>query len=264
MRKLNISWKYYLGWSKVLELNACMRFGLMVFASLALLGCSLAPKKNIQVSVPNEQWWFAALSGNDLDTRKLAQVRQGILSVSNRNFILATTKDPEINAYALMEQGQPLIVMTTGFLTEFGSDQDVLASVMGHELAHHALGHTEPGYLENRNLTVQAVSTTVGMISSFFIPFSGLLTGNAVRAAGLSYSRDDEREADLLGMQWAIRAGYSPCGGYRFAQRLDVLNKGASITMLSTHPGLSERMESFRLTSLNAGGDGCLVANKPA
>jgi len=225
--------------------------------SLILIGCATKPKKDVQVSLPSDQWWTAAVSSNDPNTRKLAQVRQSILRVSDRPFVLGTTVDTEINAYAVVEKGQPLIVMTTGFLGEFGSDQDVVASVMGHELAHHQLGHTKPGYLENRQTTVQAMSTTVGMISSFFIPFSGLITGNAVKAAGLSYSRDDEREADLLGMQWAISAGYSPCGSYRFAQRLQALNKGATITWFSTHPGLSERMENAQSLSLKATGQGC-------
>ena len=234
-----------------------VRTGLIALISLMLIACATKPKKDVQVNLPNEMWWVAAVSSSDLTTRNLAQVRQGMLRVSGKSFMLGTTVDTEINAYATMENGQALIVMTTGFLGEFATDQDVLASVMGHELAHHQLGHTKPGYLENRNAAVQAMSTTVGMISSFFIPFSGLITGNAVKAAGLSYSRDDEREADLLGMQWAMLAGYSPCGSYRFAQRLQALNKGATITWFSTHPGLSERMENAQRVSLKTSGSDC-------
>jgi predicted Zn-dependent protease len=233
------------------------RAGLVAMVSLILIACATKPKKDVQINLPNEPWWEAAVSSSDLTTRNLAQVRQGILRVSGRSFMLGTTVDTEINAYATMENGQALIVMTTGFLGEFATDQDVLASVMGHELAHHQFGHTKPGYLENRNATVQAMSTTVGMISSFFIPFSGLITGNMVKAAGLSYSRDDEREADLLGMQWAIGAGYSPCGSYRFAQRLQALNQGAALTWFSTHPGLSERMENAQRISIKTSGSGC-------
>ena len=235
----------------------CARRWLLLAISLLLVGCATKPKKDIQVSLPNDQWWIDAVSSSDPSTRKLAQVRRDILRVSGRPFVLGTTVNTEINAYAVVEKGQPLIVMTTGFLGEFGTDQDVLAGVMGHELAHHQLDHTQPGYLENRNTTVQVMSTTVGMISSFFIPFSGLITGNAVKAAGLSYSRDDEREADLLGMQWAMAAGYSPCGSYRFAQRLQALNKGATIVWFSTHPGLSERMESAQSLSLKTTGLTC-------
>ncbi len=230
---------------------------------LILLGCAGSPKKNMRISAPDEQWWLAASSSADPTTQTLAQVRLSILRVSGQRFVLATSSDSEINAYAMIENGQTLIVMTKGFLLEFGSDQDVLASVIGHELAHHQLGHTNPGYQDSRSVAVQALSTTVGMISSFFIPFSGLLTGNMVKAAGLSYSRDDERDADLLGMQWAISAGYSPCGGYRFAKRLESLNTGTSITLFSTHPGHSERMESARQLSLKTGGDGCLDLLQP-
>jgi len=256
-------WRPYLARVRALGFSFCLRKVLTILASLLLVGCATKPKKEVQISLPNNQWWIAALASEDANTRKLAQVRLDILRVSGRSFMLGTTVDTEINAYAVIEKGQPLIIMTTGFLSEFGGDQDVLASVMGHELAHHQLGHTKPGYLEQRNTSVEAMSTAVGMISSFFIPFSGLITGNAVKAAGLSYSRDDERDSDLQGMQWAIKAGYSPCGSYRFAQRLQALNKGASLTWFSTHPGFSERIDSAKSLSIQAGGDGCQTVTVP-
>jgi predicted Zn-dependent protease len=84
----------------------------------------------------------------------------------------------------------------------------------------------------------------LGVIASYFIPFSGLVVGNVAKGAGLSFSRDDERAADLQGMQWAQQAGYSACGSYRFAARMDSIGEGASFAFLSTHPGNAERMQN--------------------
>ena len=47
-----------------------------------------------------------------------------------------------------------------------------------------------------------------------------------------------------MGMQWAMQAGYSPCGSYRFAAKMNALGEGAAIPFLSTHPGNNERMEN--------------------
>jgi predicted Zn-dependent protease len=115
---------------------------------------------------------------------------------------------------------------------------------LGHELAHHQLGHTHPGYAKNRDVTVNVASQALGMIASYFVPFSGLVVGNAAKGAGLSFSRDDERAADLQGMQWAQQAGYSACGSYRFATTMNALGEGASLAFLSTHPGNAERMKN--------------------
>jgi predicted Zn-dependent protease len=82
------------------------------------------------------------------------------------------------------------------------------------------------------------------MISSYFIPFSGFFVGNAVKGAGLSYSRDDERDADQFGMKLALSAGFSPCGSYRFSSKMNQLGQSSSLSFLSTHPGNDERKKN--------------------
>ena len=124
-----------------------------------------------------------------------------------------------------------------------------MATVMGHELAHHQLGHTQADYAKNRDAAVDATSQALGMIASYFIPFSGLIVGNAAKGVGLTFSRNDERSADEMGMQWAMQAGFSPCGSYRFAAKMNSLGEGAAIPFLSTHPGNNERMENAELNA---------------
>jgi hypothetical protein len=60
-----------------------------------------------------------------------------------------------------------------------------------------------------------------------------------------------------MGMQWAMQAGYSPCGSYRFAAKMNALGEGASIPFLSTHPGNTERMENADLYAQNKKAASC-------
>lgn len=219
---------------------------LPILLSTLLFACSSANKPPMSFQVPNEVWWQSASTSKSANSseKNLAAVRTNLQRVVPFPFVVGIADSPEINAYANLQGKQSYVIFTTGFIQQFGNDPDVLASVLGHELAHHQLGHTQPNYGQNRDLAIDAASQALGMIASYFIPFSGLLVGNAAKGAGLSFSRDDERAADLQGMRWTQQAGYSACGSYRFAAKMNALGEGASIAFLSTHPGNSERMEN--------------------
>lgn len=218
---------------------------LCVFAGMT--GCSSFGGKKpdqIQVLVPNSEWWAAAENSPNPSTRNLAQVHNRMSSVVPVRYTLALSRQTEINAYATRENGQMLVVFTDGFMKAFGNDPDVLATTLGHEVAHHKLGHTDPSRQKTRAVNQEIASQLLGTIAGYFVPFSGLLVGPAIKTASLSFNRDDEREADQLGMTWALQAGYSPCGSYRLSKRLNDMGEGAALTFLSTHPGNSERMDN--------------------
>ena len=216
------------------------------FLSALLFACSTANKKPLNVQVPNDVWWRSASTSKSASSseKNLATVRQNMQKVVPFQFTVGLADSSDINAYADLQGNQRYIIFTTGFINQFGGDPDVLASVMGHELAHHQLGHTQPDYAKNRDAAIDAASQALGMVASYFIPFSGLIVGNAAKGAGLTWSRNDERAADFQGMRWAEQAGYSACGSYRFAAKMNSLGEGAAITFLSTHPGNGERMEN--------------------
>jgi predicted Zn-dependent protease len=223
-----------------------MRTALPILLTAFLIACSSSGKQPLSANVPNEVWWQTASSSpaTSASDKNLAAVRQKMQNVVPFSFTVGFADSAEINAYADLQDKQRYVIFTTGFIREFGNDPDVLASVLGHELAHHQLGHTQPGYAKNRNTGINVASQTLGVIASYFIPFSGLVVGNVAKGAGLSFSRDDERAADLQGMQWAQQAGYSACGSYRFAARMNAIGEGASFAFLSTHPGNAERMQN--------------------
>jgi predicted Zn-dependent protease len=88
-----------------------------------------------------------------------------------------------------------------------------------------------------------------------------MLTSNAVGANSvLSIERQksvkdiqhNERQADLVGMEWAVKAGYSACGSYRLAEGLaEIQSNPVSNLYLSTHPTNLERMETAKQFSRN-------------
>jgi predicted Zn-dependent protease len=62
----------------------------------------------------------------------------------------------------------------------------------------------------------------------------------------LKYGRDDETEADLVGMEIAARAGYDPRAGVTLWQKMSAANKGAPPQWLSTHPSGNTRIEEIQ------------------
>jgi predicted Zn-dependent protease len=227
-------------------MNGGIPKALLILLSILLFACSNANKKPANIQIPNEIWWRSAGTSKTASSseKSLASVRQNMQRVVPFQFTVGLADTNEINAYADLQGNQRYIIFTTGFINQFGNDPDVLAAVMGHELAHHQLGHTQADYAKNRDAAIDAASQALGMVASYFIPFSGLIVGNAAKGAGLTWSRNDERAADFQGMRWAEQAGYSACGSYRFAAKMNALGGGATITFLSTHPGNDERMEN--------------------
>jgi predicted Zn-dependent protease len=235
-----------------------MRQAIVVFLSSLLIACS-ASKKPMAVQVPNDAWWQSANTDPSASSseKNLATVRQQMMKSVPFPFVVGLSDSTEINAYAQLQNNQRYIILTNGFIAQFGNDPDVMAAVLGHELAHHQLGHTQPDYAKNRDTAIDVTSQALGMIASYFIPFSGLVVGNAAKGMGLTWSRNDERSADEMGMNWAMQAGYSPCGSYRFAAQMNALGEGAAITFLSTHPGNNERMANADRFAQNKKGAPC-------
>jgi len=226
---------------------------------LSLSACAAFKSKPTEVSVaiPDRDWWDKAASSADPATRNIAQARERMKRVAPMWFKLGISPQPEINAFATKQNGQTLVVFTQGFLKEFGNDPDVLATTLGHELAHHQLGHTDPSRKKNQQLAQELTAQVLGTIANVFVPFSGLLAGPAVQTVSLGFSRDDERGADRLGLEWAYKAGYSPCGSYRFANRMTDLGKETTLVFLSTHPGNNERAENAQAFMQEKGLPGC-------
>ena len=152
-----------------------------------------------------------------------------------------------INAFAL-PGGK---VFFTRGLAEQLSDEAEMAGVLGHEIGHVTARHGNQRISKqigfNVGLALGAVAvgvadddTAVGRYGQVAIP--GLaIGGNLVL---LKYGRDDESEADMLGMRYMERAGYDPSGQLRVMEVLEAASSGArTVEWLATHPYPETRIE---------------------
>ena len=152
---------------------------------------------------------------------------------------------PAINAYASYRAAQPVIGITLGMANLLQDDADAWGALIGHELAHFRLGHHQAQ--RARTEAVDFGSSLAGLALSAV----GLGLGNIVAdAAGTlverSFSRDDERDADRAGLDYARRAGLDARGALRLQQLLRSTQRDASFSFLSTHPSGQERIDSIR------------------
>jgi predicted Zn-dependent protease len=154
-------------------------------------------------------------------------------------FTIKVIDDSEVNAFALPGG---FFYVDSGLILAADSESE-LAGVMAHEIAHVAARHA------TRNATRAQIFNLV----SIPLVFVGGPVGYAVReVAGLAvpmsflkFSRDAEREADLLGLQYDYAAGYDPQAFVRFFEKLKAGEKqhqGRIAKAFSTHPMTAERI----------------------
>jgi len=134
--------------------------------------------------------------------------------------------------------------VTRGLLVEMESEAE-LAALWGHELGHVNARHAAQKQGESLVAQIAVSALNVATKDS---GWAGLIAmGTQIGASALlsSYSRDNEREADALGQEYMVRAGYPASGMAALHQRLLNQEKGSPSlvqTMFSTHPMSQERV----------------------
>jgi predicted Zn-dependent protease len=94
---------------------------------------------------------------------------------------------------------------------------------------------------------VAAIGSTVASVFFGVNPqLTDLVAKQGASLLNLKFSRDDETEADLVGMEIAARAGYDPRAGVTLWQKMSAANKGAPPQWLSTHPSGTTRIEEIQ------------------
>ncbi len=146
----------------------------------------------------------------------------------------------ELNAFC-MPGGK--IAFYTGILEQLQLTDDEVAMVMGHEIAHALREHARErmGKTSATKLGANLISGLLGLGS----------TGDALLNMGgqlltLKFSRENESEADLVGMELAARAGYDPRAGVSLWQKMSAASKGAPPQWMSTHPSGSSRIQEIQ------------------
>ncbi len=142
-----------------------------------------------------------------------------------RNFTYEyyVVKDSDINAFAL--PGGKIFIHTGAILNSNSAAE--LTGLLGHEIAHAALSH---GF---RRLTQQALLINLNQI----LPLSDLFS-----IIYAQYSREDERQADILGARALATSGFAADGLLNFMVTLKKTSGSTPTTLLSSHPATDERI----------------------
>lgn len=153
-------------------------------------------------------------------------------------------KSDTVNAFC-MPGGR--IAFYNGILTKLNLTDDEVAMVMGHEIAHALREHArEQAGKNNVTSLLGRVAGAAGAAYFGLDPRLGDAVGSgAAKVASLSFSRTDETEADLVGMDLAARAGFDPRAGIALWEKMGAVNKNQPISFLSTHPAGKDRIKEM-------------------
>ena len=149
----------------------------------------------------------------------LYAVFTGILEAAELSADMYLIEGKEPNALATIgKNGENILAINFAMLDLIDRDVHAAAAIIGHELAHLKLNH--------RDEAVEAIQRN---------------QDSMITAASTKFSRDNEREADYLGMIWAIEAGYDPEGAIRIQEALYKLTRHGGMSV-GSHPSSIERI----------------------
>lgn len=245
----------YSGWSFDPILIGKIRSRVLIFATLLLAGCAnpgigvwQASDIEMQTMSPvrlvNQGQTVGFISKEKLKfvmevKRRIQEVVAGV----SADLLIASPKEP--NAFATTFNGRPVIGITLGMLELAGWDRHAYATLIGHEYAHLALDHGSSR--TQREGVSRAIGEALGLVlSQAGVPLGGTLANLTVTAIERTYTRDEEREADKLGFDYLVKAGFDPGGPIRLWEKMKDASSGFSIPFLGTHPLSQERIETMR------------------
>jgi predicted Zn-dependent protease len=165
--------------------------------------------------------------------QKLAKVSQ----LPNLDWHFTVVDDPAVNAFA-MPGGY--IYITRGILAHLNSEAQ-LAGVLGHEIAHVTHRHSAAALTRQQ---VAGLGISVGSLLSSTFSRYGSVAQQGLGLLFLSYSRQNENEADASGIQYAAAAGYDPRdvpATYAMLKRVSQRSGQRLPGFLSTHPDPGDR-----------------------
>ena len=233
------------------------RIVFLLFAAL-LAGCS--------TSQPQRFWDASAMAGlpypmvtlkekstgkvsgtiKMADIQQMIQIKEQVESAAgpiNAALLLAEGNEP--NGFSFLSKQGPIIAVNIGMVNLLDQDKDAMAALIGHELAHLYLNHgrVRRDREENRMAASVALSFVLG---AFGVPLPMEVTDVATTSVTSKYSREEERDADKLGVLYMVRAGFDPQGSVRLQEKLGAASGSASLPFLSSHPGSAERVENMK------------------
>jgi len=145
----------------------------------------------------------------------------------------------EINAFC-MPGGK--IAFYTGILEKLQLSDDEVAMVMGHEMAHALREHSREQMAKN---SATSIGLSLGAQLLGLGDLGDLAARMGTQLLSLRFSRSDESEADLVGLEMAARAGYSPLAAVSLWRKMGEATGDGGIGFLSTHPTGPDRIREL-------------------
>lgn len=155
---------------------------------------------------------------------------------------VALIRSDDINAFC-MPGGK--IAFFTGILEKLRLSDDEVAMIMGHEMAHALREHAREQLAKN-------TATSIGISLGAQLLGLGDVGSYAARLGGqllsLNFSRSDETDADLVGLEMAARAGYNPQAAVSLWEKMGQATGGSGpgLSFLSTHPSGPQRIRQLQ------------------
>ena len=209
---------------------------------------ALSPEQEIALGLKSAPEMAAQMGGLSRDREARARVervgqklaRESLAAKSPYKFSFHVLADPRtVNAFAL--PGGPVFI-TEGLLRRLKTEGE-LAAVLGHEIGHVIARHSSER-LAKQNLTQGLLGALVVGTGDYSAAQIGQVVGNLIN---MRYGREDELEADALGLRIAPEAGYDPRAMIRVMETLAKASGGSQQQeFVSTHPAPENRAAHIR------------------
>ncbi|MBI4586948.1 MAG: M48 family metallopeptidase [Planctomycetes bacterium] len=257
----------FLRWIVFLVSLSCLRAGLLTFLPAGVVylsSCQTAEitgrKQFILLSEQDEldmgleayrqALGEAKISPNPALQEKVAAVGKKIAEATGHSEydwkFTVIDDDKTVNAWCL-PGGK--VAVYTGILKLTEEDDALLATVMGHEVAHATLHHGAERISQELLITLGATGLLIALQNKKQETVEIVLGAFGVGAqlfAVLPFSRTQESEADRVGLIYMAKAGYHPSKALEFWKKMAALSEGGiSLEFLSTHPSHETRIEDL-------------------
>lgn len=253
-------------------MNRYIRFSLLLIGVLLLESCTKVPLTNrrqmnllpesmlLSMSLTNYNDYLkqnAPIPIKDQQARKVKDIG-GKISSAVENFLKEHKQDKRIKDFAwefnLVKDDTPnawcmpggKVVVNSGILP-IAKDDEGIACIMGHEIAHAVARHGNERLSQQLLITFGAIGLDVALkekpkeTKELFM----LAYGAGSTLGSLAYSRNHETEADRLGLIFMAMAGYNPAKAVDFWKRMEQAGSSNVPEFLSTHPSHGTRIKDL-------------------
>lgn len=238
-------------------LKSLQRIALISVASAFLYGCANSAQINQEsaqgyAQVVNEARAKGVLDTSSLTAKRVQKVFYKMAPYADKenktgqqfSWQINVVKNNELNAWA-MPGGK--MMFYTGLVDKLNLNDDEIATVMGHEMAHALQEHGKKA----RNIGVfTSILGAVGDAAASValgVDTGGLVQTGVSLGVDMPYSRSNETEADEVGLMLMAKSGYNPQYAPKLWQKMQQASGGkGGISLLSTHPSDEDRQANLQ------------------